>query len=202
MIRTEVDILHEKNRSRSSTEISLVSSNTSQSTKHAPSEEILCMLNAGSVIPPAVPSVFHFNTREQVFIDANTRRSSNVTNVYIRGLPPAIDDEQLYQICIRFGEITSSKAIIDERTGICKGFGFACFRQAESAQACIQGLLQYGYQASLAKESFSSRLKELQDPESTNVYLSNLPLYFEEKVSRQDCFMKLTSGPRSSTRAS
>jgi hypothetical protein len=43
------------------------------------------------------------------------------TNVYIRGLHPETTDEMLEDWGKRFGDIRSSKSIIDHNTGLCKG---------------------------------------------------------------------------------
>ena len=43
------------------------------------------------------------------------------TNVYIRGLLPETTDEMLHMWGMRFGDIQSSKSIIDLKTGLCKG---------------------------------------------------------------------------------
>jgi RNA recognition motif-containing protein len=79
-----------------------------------------------------------------------------------------------------YGTIVSSKAIIDQKTGECKGYGFAMYANEEQARAAIDALNAKGFQASFAKESFSTKLKNLQDPNSTNIYVSNLPPDFDE----------------------
>lgn len=89
----------------------------------------------------------------------------------------------LNAVC-RYGPISSSKAIIDQKTGECKGYGFAMFEDQDHCQLAIQGLNAAGYQASLARvgqESFSSRLRSLQDENSTNIYISNLPVTMDEE---------------------
>lgn len=43
------------------------------------------------------------------------------TNLYIRGLPNTTTDDDLYNMCIKFGQIFSTKAILDKTTGCCKG---------------------------------------------------------------------------------
>ena len=139
------------------------------------------MLSKGTPIPVAVPSLFAAPSFEES-MGHIVQHPGNTKNVYIRGLPPETDDQGLVDICQRFGEIESSKAIIDSASGDCKGFGFTCFREDGAAQACIAGLMHCGYQVSFAKESFSTRLKSLQDPLSTNLYLSNLPSAYTEKV--------------------
>jgi len=54
-------------------------------------------------------------------LDRSLENPHGVTNVYIRGLRPETSDEMLQQIASRFGDIVSSKSIIDHTTGLCKG---------------------------------------------------------------------------------
>ncbi|KAI9592379.1 hypothetical protein BDF19DRAFT_388424 [Syncephalis fuscata] len=105
---------------------------------------------------------------------------SLTTNVYIRGLPSTTTDEGLHAMCATFGAIVSSKAIIDQKNGECKGYGFVMYVNEDQARMSMNALNAKGFQASFAKESFSTKLKNLQDPNSTNIYVSNLPLDFDE----------------------
>ncbi|OZJ02578.1 hypothetical protein BZG36_04187 [Bifiguratus adelaidae] len=105
-------------------------------------------------------------------------------NVYIRGLPSTATDESLYELCKPYGKITSHKAMIDQKTGECKSFGFVMFETEKEAKDAIDGLNALGFQCSFARvgqESFSTRLKNLQDETSTNIYISNLPLEMTEE---------------------
>ncbi|CAO0793540.1 unnamed protein product [Mucor circinelloides] len=105
-------------------------------------------------------------------------------NIYVRGLSATETDESFLELCRVYGPISSSKAIIDQKTGECKGYGFAMFEDQDHCQLAIQGLNAAGYQASLARvgqESFSSRLRSLQDENSTNIYISNLPVTMDEE---------------------
>lgn len=43
------------------------------------------------------------------------------TNLYIRGLTPNTTDEDLYNMCAKFGNIVSTKAIQDKASGSCRG---------------------------------------------------------------------------------
>jgi polyadenylate-binding protein len=53
-------------------------------------------------------------------------------NLYIRNLVDSISDEELRNIFISFGTITSAKVMKDEK-GNSKGFGFVCFSTSEEA---------------------------------------------------------------------
>ncbi|KAF8463506.1 hypothetical protein BDZ91DRAFT_661186 [Kalaharituber pfeilii] len=69
---------------------------------------------------------------------------------------------------------------MDKTTGFCKGYGFALFENLEDAKACILGMAKVNLDAGFARESFNSRLKSLGDPNSTNLYVSNLPKTVDE----------------------
>jgi len=62
-------------------------------------------------------------------------------------------------------------------------FGFVQFSSLDSAENCIRAFFYLGYQASFAQKSRNSRLKELEDTTSTNIYCTNLPADWTEAVS-------------------
>ncbi|KAK9476793.1 hypothetical protein V1514DRAFT_369286 [Lipomyces japonicus] len=136
----------------------------------------------GSPIPLAIAPVSHgpllFNLKDAL------KNPRNTTNVYIRGLSPNTTDDGLVRIVSRFGSLNTAKAMMDNSTSLCKGFGFAEFATEEEAIRCIVGLAQFGYQTSFAKQSFALRLKELQDQESTNIYFSNIPRSWDKTELR------------------
>ncbi|CAG8462500.1 5363_t:CDS:2 [Paraglomus brasilianum] len=111
----------------------------------------------------------------------NYHNPTKTTNIYIRGLPPTTTDDSLHSMCSIYGSITSSKAIIDQKQGDCKGYGFVMYETEDQAKHAIEQLTRVGLQVSFAKESFSTKLKNLQDLASTNIYLSNLPLDMNEQ---------------------
>ncbi|KAF5984344.1 hypothetical protein FBULB1_3361 [Fusarium bulbicola] len=121
-------------------------------------------------IPTAVPAVFTPAGQMKSLEQSLENRILGNRNVYIRGLYPTTDDHTLYQFTSRFGEVETSKAIIDTATGACKGFGFAKFFDVAHSEMCIRGFHRLGYE-----ESFNSRLKAEGDDDSTNLYISNLP---------------------------
>lgn len=74
------------------------------------------------------------NTNESSLSDSLTstdgHRTPNVenlskTNLYIRGLQANTIDQDLYSMCSRFGQISSTKAIMDKPTGCCRGGFFS-----------------------------------------------------------------------------
>jgi RNA recognition motif-containing protein len=50
-----------------------------------------------------------------------------------------------------YGSINSSKAIIDQKSGECKGYGFAMFDNEQECEEAIEGLNKDGLQASFAR---------------------------------------------------
>ncbi|XP_026492214.1 protein alan shepard isoform X3 [Vanessa tameamea] len=93
------------------------------------------------------------------------------TNLYIRGLSQNTSDKDLVQMCQMYGNIISTKAILDKNTNKCKGYGFVDFETIASAEAAVKGLQAKGVQAQMAKQ-------QEQDP--TNLYMANLPPHFKE----------------------
>ncbi|VVC87716.1 unnamed protein product [Leptidea sinapis] len=93
------------------------------------------------------------------------------TNLYIRGLNQNTTDKDLVQMCQMYGNIISTKAILDKNTNKCKGYGFVDFETIASAEAAVKGLQAKGVQAQMAKQ-------QEQDP--TNLYMANLPPHFKE----------------------
>jgi hypothetical protein len=70
-------------------------------------------------IPPPVPSLYpdpaYNNINNCIYNPKGT------TNVYIRGLRPETTDDDLLRMVRLYGEIMSTKAIIDTQTKLCKG---------------------------------------------------------------------------------
>lgn len=54
-------------------------------------------------------------------------------------------------IIFRFGKIVSTKAMIDQKTGLCKGYGFAMYEKEEDCEKAINELNKKGLQASFAR---------------------------------------------------
>ena len=63
-----------------------------------------------------------------------------MTKIYVGGLPYQTDDSQLAQIFTEYGEVSSSKIIIDRDTGRSKGFGFVEMANTAEAKKAIAEL--------------------------------------------------------------
>jgi hypothetical protein len=92
--------------------------------------------------------------------------SISKTNLYIRGLDERTTDQDLYSMCQKFGQIKSTKAIVDKETMKCKGYGFVDFKSPYDALCALNELKREQRDVQLAKQ-------REQDP--TNLYFANLP---------------------------
>lgn len=81
------------------------------------SPAIKMMLAGDPPIPRAIPAP----SSPLKPLDRALENQRGETNVYIRGLLPETTDEMLEAWGQRFGDIKSSKSIIDLNTGLCKG---------------------------------------------------------------------------------
>jgi hypothetical protein len=133
-------------------------------------------------IPRAVPALW--TNQEELSLAKCLQNPEGITNVYIRGFMPDTTDTDLDHWASRFGEIESCKAIIEQDTGKCKGFGFVMYYSPAAAENCIRGFFHLGFQASYAQKSRNSRLKDLEDKASTNIYCTGVPIEWNESVSR------------------
>jgi hypothetical protein len=101
-------------------------------------------------------------------LDRSLENKTGETNVYIRGLLPETTDDMLLEWGNRFGDIQSSKSIIDLKSNLCKGhvftstntlsslivqrsFGFIKYHNFEDAENCIRGFHYLGYEVSFAR---------------------------------------------------
>jgi polyadenylate-binding protein len=64
-------------------------------------------------------------------------RKSGVGNVFVKNLPPNVDNKGLFDTFSVFGNILSCKVAMDEN-GISKGYGYVHYETAEAAQDAIQ----------------------------------------------------------------
>ncbi|RAR01478.1 rna-binding domain-containing protein [Stemphylium lycopersici] len=137
---------------------------------------LLALVHQEPPIPRAIPAP----SSPHKPLDRSLENKTGETNVYIRGLLPETTDEMLHTWGKRFGDIQSSKSIIDLKTNLCKGFGFIKYHNFEDAEDCIRGFHYLGYEVSFARESFYSKLKKFADECNTNLYVSNIPKNMNE----------------------
>ena len=56
-------------------------------------------------------------------------------NIYVGGLPYAVNDDQLEEVFSEFGPVQSARVITDRMTGQSRGFGFVEMDEADAAKA-------------------------------------------------------------------
>ena len=112
-------------------------------------------------------------------VGPNRRPRSQViepnTNVFINFIPPNYTEADLRALCSQYGEIVSSKIMINLENGQSKCFGFVNMRTLEQAAALIRGIdgMIIGEKKLLAKYAES---QEKQERKSTMLYIKRLPL--------------------------
>jgi len=79
--------------------------------------QLLALVHQEPPIPRAIPAP----SSPHKPLDRSLENKTGETNVYIRGLLPETTDEMLHAWGKRFGDIQSSKSIIDNKTFLCKG---------------------------------------------------------------------------------
>ena len=82
------------------------------------SPKLMALLTMDPPIPRAIPAP----SSPLKPLDRSLENKTGETNVYIRGLLPETADEMLHAWGKRFGDIQSSKSIIDLKTNLCKGY--------------------------------------------------------------------------------
>lgn len=75
------------------------------------------------------------------FLPKGERLKQNIEfqNVYIKNFASEIKDEDLVDMCKKFGEILSAKIMLDQ-DGNSKCFGFVCFKNPDSAKEAVKEL--------------------------------------------------------------
>eukprot|EP01134_Creolimax_fragrantissima_P008207 CFRG8207T1 len=114
--------------------------------------------------------------------------TTSKTNVYVPGLAPTFTDQDLVNMCSKYGDIVSAKAILDQSTGRCKGYGFVMFELQQCAQLAVDDLLRQGMQCSFAKETSArthNRNGANTDYDDTNLYMANIPRAWVEEDLQQ-----------------
>ena len=79
--------------------------------------QLMMLLQQEPLIPRAIPAP----SSPLKPLDRSLENKNGETNVYVRGLLPETTDDMLHNWGSRFGDIQSSKSIIDLKTNLCKG---------------------------------------------------------------------------------
>jgi RNA recognition motif-containing protein len=106
------------------------------------------------------------------------------SNVFVKYLPPELNDAGLHNLFSPFGEIVSSKVMVDHQTGASLGYGFVRFVEPSDAQNAIASMTgqRVSNKTLLCKLSNSSPNSGTPEP-SNNLYIKPLlPTTTEEDL--------------------
>ena len=65
------------------------------------------------------------------------------SNVFIRGLPLHLFEEDLRGLCAQYGSVETCRLVVDLKTGASRGYGFVNMQTVEQASAAIASLNGY-----------------------------------------------------------
>lgn len=125
-------------------------------------------MGGGGYHHPSSASGNYYYKKERM---ASVQLMTSKTNIYIKGLDENTTDKDLFEMCQKFGEIKSTKAIIEKQNGKCKGYGFVDYKNPEDARKALEEMKKEQKDVQLAKQ-------REQDP--TNLYFANLPADIDE----------------------
>jgi len=105
----------------------------------------------------------------------NNTSSLDQSNVFVKYLPPELTDSSLHSLFQPFGEIVSSKVMVDHQTGASLGYGFVRFVDPAEAQTAITSMTgqRIANKTLLCKLSNSSPNSGTPEP-SNNLYIKPL----------------------------
>jgi len=108
------------------------------------------------------------------------------TNIYVRGLPPDFSNDDLKDLCSKFGRIVLTKAVVEPESNKCRGYGFIDFENPQSANRALTTINSDGvFEAEMAKEIRGKSIDRHLEQDPTNLYIANLPRDFTESSIRE-----------------
>eukprot|EP00667_Euglena_gracilis_P001507 EG_transcript_1507 len=103
------------------------------------------------------------------------------TNIYISNLPRTITEAKFKALCVRYGQVFSTKLL--QREAPMPTIGFAQYTTSEMAQRALKemnGLVFHGRQLKV-RMAHRDKDKGIANKPSANLYISNLPKHFTEE---------------------
>ena len=106
------------------------------------------------------------------------------TNVFISYIPPEFTEQDLRNLCSKYGEILCSKIMINLETGQSRCFGFVRFKELSQSTAAIRGIdgMEIGNKKLLAKYAESQEKKEIV---SNTLFVKRIPLSVDIDLVQQ-----------------
>eukprot|EP01048_Picozoa_sp_COSAG05_P015087 COSAG05_NODE_1777_length_4100_cov_290.731317_2_plen_656_part_00 len=93
----------------------------------------------GKSILDRVVYVGHFRSKGERVAELG-ERANRFTNVYVKNLDKATNEDQLRDFASKFGEVTSLTIMKDDASGESRGFGFINFSSPEQAANAVEGM--------------------------------------------------------------
>ncbi|KAI0777265.1 hypothetical protein BD413DRAFT_466980 [Trametes elegans] len=166
-----------------------------------------------NVLPPAfVPAAVRTKAEQQpapakIAPTPTEEAGPHPPNVYINGLPPNFPEDDLLAMTRPFGKVLSVRTFTRHVSDKPSGYGFVLFEALDAAEKCIESLRKYrNLHPSFSKQvhkipgtayasapaacntgpadSFKSKMEQLRDTGSTNLYMEGLPLSVNEEALR------------------
>jgi len=105
-----------------------------------------------------------------------SERNSCVGNIYIKNLDLNIDNKELYDGFIQFGNILSAK-VACSGNGRSRGYGFVHFERKEAAEAALEAMhgTLFGDRAIQVSQVVKRGDRDETKDDPTNLYVKNLP---------------------------
>lgn len=75
--------------------------------------------------------------------------------LFVGNLPFQVDDQELEDLFKEYGEVLSSKIILDRRTGRSRGFGFIEMSSTEQAEQALEALNGFSLRGRQIRVSFA-----------------------------------------------
>ncbi|KAI0746955.1 hypothetical protein C8Q80DRAFT_1178525 [Daedaleopsis nitida] len=175
-------------------------------------EEVSRKLSADSLPPPFVPAAARVQPiyeRQEETPEPSPAPDSRPPNIYINGLPPNFPEEELLNMTRPFGTVLSVRTFTRHVSDKPSGYGFVLFETLDAAEKCIVSLRKYrNLHPSFSKQvhkipgtdyasvpttltthagpvdSFKSKMEQLGDTGSTNLYMEGLPLSITDETLR------------------
>ncbi|KAK2955301.1 putative Sex-lethal like protein [Blattamonas nauphoetae] len=114
--------------------------------------------------------------------DPSSSSQLDLQNLYVKNLPPLMDDSNFFTLFSRFGRVVSAKVMIGRKSGQSLGFGFVKFQTEDEAAAAINEMNGTVLEGQTLEIKYSNKGKdESIFPPDRNLYLKPLPFDLTEK---------------------
>lgn len=111
-------------------------------------------------------------------------RKSGVGNIFVKNLPPSVDNKGVFDIFSVYGNILSCKVATDEN-GVSKGYGYVHYETAESAQDAIAKFNGFSIDDHEVAVGPFVRRQERGQTNWTNLYIKQFPTTWDDEKVKE-----------------